>query len=396
MTKTFIRESPWKYLPVKDELFHHEEHYCKEEKSGKYNIAGARVRGKKHRHDGSNCDDWFEFATEGPWTFIAVSDGAGSEKFSRRGAKISCRSAVQCLINELKNHKIHKTNDLAEKVFSKNARGEYEDDDMEFVKKSLHKSINEAHKSLFREIEGMKNDKKYYDILGREPVIDDLSCTILLAVHYMAGDYSIVFTCQIGDGITGVIGDMGLFILGLADSGDFAGETDFLTSPERLTEENLNEKTFAYSGNMKALMVMTDGVCDDYFPYEPELLRLYGDLVINDIINPCNFSEEEIKKSMPEIGTISDISDYSTEGEKITEKGAEIIPILSMEAYSRIIEKSLWEIISEPTLLYAGKKESYFSEKGTPSERLLEFLASYHVRGSFDDRTLIIMYREGL
>ena len=56
-------------------------------------VIAARVRGKKHKHEGTNCDDWYETANYDKITFVAVSDGAGSKKFSRIGAKESCTLA---------------------------------------------------------------------------------------------------------------------------------------------------------------------------------------------------------------------------------------------------------------------------------------------------------------
>ena len=33
-----------------------------------WSLLGARVRGKKHKHEGTNCDDWMEADTAGGWT----------------------------------------------------------------------------------------------------------------------------------------------------------------------------------------------------------------------------------------------------------------------------------------------------------------------------------------
>ena len=85
----------WKYLPVPEnqpEPF--PEYKTINLTLPEFNIIGSRVRGKKHKHEGTNCDDWFEVANYGKIACIAVSDGAGSKKFSRIGAKISCMSAV--------------------------------------------------------------------------------------------------------------------------------------------------------------------------------------------------------------------------------------------------------------------------------------------------------------
>ena len=85
----------WKYLPVPDEPDRHEESAsCSGRSPEGMSIVGAQVRGVKHKHEGLNCDDWFEFKSVGPWTMIAVSDGAGSARFSRVGAEQACKAAV--------------------------------------------------------------------------------------------------------------------------------------------------------------------------------------------------------------------------------------------------------------------------------------------------------------
>ena len=85
----------WNYLPIPENEPEPAPEYlkCNLAYPGAH-VIGARVRGKKHKHEGSNCDDWFEAAAYGDATFLAVSDGAGSKKFSRIGAKESCKAAT--------------------------------------------------------------------------------------------------------------------------------------------------------------------------------------------------------------------------------------------------------------------------------------------------------------
>jgi hypothetical protein len=79
-------------------------------------------------------------------------------------------------------------------------------------------------------------------------------------------------------------------------------------------------------------MLVTDGVADDYFPEDPGMLRLYGDLVKEGIIGPAVHSHE-------------------TGGKRLDQ------PV-------------------------------------SAQEKLRRWLDSYHVKGSFDDRTLVVLYRE--
>lgn len=69
-------------------------------------ILGGRVRGKKHKHEGTDSDDWFEAIPVGPWTILVVSDGGGSYRLSRVGAKSACEAALHSLLASLKDLKL--------------------------------------------------------------------------------------------------------------------------------------------------------------------------------------------------------------------------------------------------------------------------------------------------
>ncbi|NEO28414.1 MAG: protein phosphatase 2C domain-containing protein, partial [Kamptonema sp. SIO4C4] len=100
----------WQYNPIpKDEPDSHSESFCQTLKpSHNYTLLGARVRGKKHKHEGTNCDDWFTCSASGDWTIIAVADGAGSRRFSRVGARASCEASVRYLEDRLRDLKLQK------------------------------------------------------------------------------------------------------------------------------------------------------------------------------------------------------------------------------------------------------------------------------------------------
>ena len=90
-----VTASLWQYNPVPEsEPEPFPEYLTRFYKNDTVEIIGARVRGKKHKHEGTNCDDWFEFEVGTNATYIAVSDGAGSKKYSRIGAKCACKAAV--------------------------------------------------------------------------------------------------------------------------------------------------------------------------------------------------------------------------------------------------------------------------------------------------------------
>ncbi|NER52306.1 MAG: hypothetical protein F6J92_37840, partial [Symploca sp. SIO1A3] len=65
----------WKYVPLpENEPDKHDESKADSIKTpGELKLIGARVRGKKHKHEGTHCDDWFELAVSGDWKILAVS-----------------------------------------------------------------------------------------------------------------------------------------------------------------------------------------------------------------------------------------------------------------------------------------------------------------------------------
>ncbi len=416
-----LKETPtpivaqWKYLPVPDdELDRHSEYYCKSGTSPEgLKLIGARVRGKMHKHNGTNCDDWFDFAVSGNWTIIAVSDGAGSQKFSRVGAKVSCEAAVNYLGDCLKKHKIKYRSTGAELSADLNRypiTWALVGEDIDSVQNSLHQAIQTAYAAVKQEAENRQNqDDCLPAIDGKiELNINDLSATLLLAVHttilYEKTTCSLVLTCQVGDGMMAAISQKGtLQLLGKPDSGDYAGQTYFLTSPNQIESDNLKQKTFVFLGQLKALMVMTDGVADDYFPHDPKMLELYGDLILNQGISMPKPGEKEIAEELEKtcLRNISGIKEVQPNFQKkeqtLTEDGTKEIHISYLAEYAKELKKSVSEVIASPALLWAGSGGELMWEecpKIKSEEKLQIWLDSYYHRGSFDDRTLVILYRE--
>ena len=63
--------SLWQYKPVsEDEPEGFEEYISSGEDIEGGSVTAARVRGKKHKHDGTNCDDWFEYDVNGDWKIL--------------------------------------------------------------------------------------------------------------------------------------------------------------------------------------------------------------------------------------------------------------------------------------------------------------------------------------
>ncbi len=382
----------WKYNPVPQDIEPHSEYASVYENNDYAEIIAARVRGKKHKHEGTNCDDWYEYKMVGDTVIVAVSDGAGSKVLSRIGAKESCVAAVNYLDTEFKG--LQKDNPHMQKGLGMPL------DSKEFIAECtklagiLQGSVNAAFIGAQNAFKSRKTSDELIESLGKVPDIRDFSSTFLAAaivpVNVNGSKEHFVISVQIGDGmIASVNADTSftdaLRILGNADSGNFAGETEFLTSDTVRSPESLMSRTKIGRRKMSSLMLMTDGVADDYYPNSPEILRLYLDLQLNNIIGECGFDKDatsEYKDKMPKPVSYpwvndSDVS-YALQYAK------------NIFAETDLTLENVWgkkDILDVSSLKYFDT-DSYTKDK---SEMLSVWLDNYVERGSFDDRTLVIV-----
>ncbi len=379
--------SIWRYNPIKDDgLELHTEFHAKHTKAENGEIIAARARGKKHKHDGSNCDDWFETAvTDG--CFIAVcADGAGSKSLSRIGARITCENSVEYLKAKL-SELISENPQLKSALASDMAGADF----MEACGK-LAPLVQEAARSSFEalisELKKSYGDRLHNEALGRNPVLSDYYCTYLAAIAVpleINGERQcFTVTAQIGDGCICAINSEAdssacLKLLGEADSGAFSGETDFLS--EKTVDGNvIAGKTRISRGKSDIIMLMTDGVADDYFPAVPMAKRLYLDLCLNGILP---MEGELTAPEQPEPIRFRSVS--------MSQRSVELqySKQLVDESDSENSINMLWD---KRQALKCHSLEAYGISLGdTPQERLLMWLDNYNERGSFDDRTLIII-----
>lgn len=382
--------SLWKYNPVPDSPEPYPEYRNSYEQYSGGEIIAARVRGKKHKHEGSNCDDWYDFTRIDDWVIAVVSDGAGSKPLSRIGAKVSCEAASACLKKELSEFK-GKLPDITADLSKP-----FDDPGFNSVCSRLAQLVQDCFSDAYSAVEGaymIRSGKpEFEEELGRKPDLKDYSGTLLAAVMIpVQNGEHFVIAVQVGDGMiasfnSGADHNGALRILGNADSGAFAGETEFLVSEKMRTPESLGSRTRIQRGKITSLMLMTDGVADDYYPNNPQLLRLYTDLLLNGVIDfpkkeENAASETELKAPEPvAYPWVNDSSvSYSLQYSKnvMKETGD------SLEA---LWDSRFGEVMRRSSL------EGFGIDNGkTKSERLSVWLDNYVERGSFDDRTLLII-----
>lgn len=386
----------WKYNPIpENEPEPYPEYINKTISYPGGTITAARVRGKKHKHDGTNCDDWFETANYKHITFIAVSDGAGSKKFSRIGARESCKAAAGYLKHSFKKE-FENDPDIEKNL----ALDFCEQKCMEVcgvLANIVQKAVIKAYEAVESAFYSRAADSKYSDVLGRNLELRDLSATLLLAVVIPLNNTAkenLVIACQIGDGAIALLNskdefDSSVKLMSEPDSGDFSGETDFLTSPKMQNIELLKSKTKISRGTFDTLFVMTDGVADDYFPNETEIHRLYYDLIINGIIELPENNKISLDSLTPQhismLKKIPNPSAYPWVNDKNIK-----VPVQYTNLICKSAGLSLKDIWNDFAILNLSGLE--LEKKNiSPDERLKIWLDNYVERGSFDDRTLVIV-----
>ena len=393
--------SLWNYFPVPTDQVEPVPEYITLTKTFPGSkITAARVRGKKHKHEGTNCDDWFEVSNYDDITFIVVSDGAGSKKFSRIGARESCRAAAGYLAA---NFKEAISNDAS---IRENLKLEVTDAKFTASCSLLAEILQKASLQAFNAVEAAfysrSTNEEYSKLLGRDLRFNDLSGT-LLVVALIPTDISkkehVVITCQVGDGLIALIDSKGgyndsLKIMGDPDSGDFSGETEFLTSSKNRDIDSYKRKTKVTKDTLDTVLVMSDGVADDYFPADPQIRRLYYDLIVNGIIpsesavkSLDSFSSEDMRlfKQIPSPVAYPWVNDKSIK-----------VPLQYTKKICEKINLSLEDIWSDRTVLdLAAIELKNMADLSDPSERLKVWLDNYVERGSFDDRTLVIATVDG-
>ena len=389
--------SLWKYLPIPTEEPEPAPEYLQSDATlpgGR--VIAARVRGKKHKHEGTNCDDWYEFANVEDVTFLAVSDGAGSKKFSRIGARESCKASVGYLVNaygkmlaEVPGLRDALRQDLSSQACME-ACGR--------IAGLVQRSVIQAWEAVEAAFYSRATDPAYAKVLKRNLDLKDLSGTLLVAaivpLNRETGEHLIV-TCQVGDGMIVSINSKGPFqssvkLLGVPDSGDFSGETEFLTASQMKTMEALQKRTKLSRGVTDTVMLMSDGVADDYFPNETQMRRLYFDLLLNGVIEMENKPADLSQLSQREMSLFKKIPDpivYPWVNDKSVK-----VPIQYTNRICEAMGLTLEDLWADRTVLGVASLEVRENASSSDlGERLRVWLDNYYERGSFDDRTLVVM-----
>lgn len=263
--------SLWKNIPTdKNIKFYKEDCACEyvtvpeNDKGPQKDIVAASKRGRSHAHEGKARDDDFQlyYNSENGWYVIAVADGAGSAKYSRKGSAIACEICVE-----------HCKQALATPTELENAIIE--------LSKAEEGSSNRTISTLIYNIVGGAAHKAHRTILdtakANEDQTRDYSTTLLLAICKKFDFGWFVASFWVGDGAMCIYDKERRYIrlLGTPDGGEYAGQTRFLTMSDIFKPESIMSRLkYSIEKDFTALMLMSDGISDPFFETDANLNRI--------------------------------------------------------------------------------------------------------------------------
>lgn len=263
--------SLWKDIPTdKNIKFFKDDYTCEyitvpeNNKGPQKDIVAASKRGRSHAHEGKARDDDFKLFhnDENGWYILAVADGAGSAKYSRKGSSVACETCVEHCKQALST-----PTELEEAIIA--------------LSTATEGHSNRAISTLIYNIVGGAAHKAHRAILetakSNEDQPRDYSTTLLLAICKKFDFGWFVASFWVGDGAMCIYDKERQYIklLGTPDGGEYAGQTRFLTMKEIFTPESIMSRLkYSIEEDFSALLLMTDGISDPFFETDANLNKV--------------------------------------------------------------------------------------------------------------------------
>lgn len=232
---------------------------------GEHKLIVGSKRGRSHAHEAKPRDDAFEymFHDETGWGIIAVADGAGSAKYSRKGSEIACESVIEFFKN-----------------LEKETIGEIESSIQRYLSDESDENRNKLSSLLGGQLvkaafTAQQNIKE--EATKKEAEVKNYSTTLIFALVKKYQNKYLIASFWVGDGGIGIYDKdkNEVSVLGTPDSGEFAGQTRFLTMNDIFADSSVyNRIKLKVVENFTALILMTDGITDPKFQTDSNLNKI--------------------------------------------------------------------------------------------------------------------------
>ncbi|WP_230513973.1 protein phosphatase 2C domain-containing protein [Limnobaculum parvum] len=246
------------------------------------NIAAASRRGRSHEHIGSFRDDDFFIShdSETGWSIMIVADGAGSAQNSRRGSELASETAGSYLSKQMQGESGQKLKSL-----------------IQDWQPESQKQIGPLFSELYKNAAKLAVNAIESEAIDMAQTTKSYSTTLLATVSIRINDELFAAAFWMGDGAIAAYGPVGkVRLLGMPDSGEYAGQTRFLDN-DAINDSSFNNRIMIGKWTeITHLILMTDGVSDPYFETDNGLTSSdKWDLLVNEIL-PCLQSDETAEK----------------------------------------------------------------------------------------------------
>lgn len=264
--------SLWRNIPTKEDIIFYKKDsdtdYIKVEAGAegapRKDLVAASQRGRSHAQEGKPRDDHFmlSYCPESEWYVMAVADGAGSAKYSRKGSEVACRTAVEYCKTK-----------LADNPEFEQAIRDYVDNREDADKRTslTRQVIDIVYKGAMRAHEAVKRVADANE--GWR--LKDFATTLMFAICKKYDFGWFVASFWVGDGAMCLYDEKAgtAKLLGTPDEGEFSGQTRFLTMPEIFHDPDVAAKRLrmAIVPDFTALILMSDGVSDPMFETDRNL-----------------------------------------------------------------------------------------------------------------------------
>jgi hypothetical protein len=237
-------------------------------------IIGASLRGRSHAHTGKYREDDFAMGcTESGWYVLVAADGAGSASYSREGSRLACTTALPALRDAIAS-----VTDL-DAAFSEESP--FSSDSMEYVRHLAARIFFHAAQQALQALEQVASSSKFS--------LRDLATTLIVVLARRANTSWFTIGFSVGDGGALAISADGSFkALTHADSGEYSGQTRFLTTPGVVDDwQSVLERTRVnVFSDLLTIAVMTDGVSDPLFDTDLDSLNDRAGRSLIDALGP--------------------------------------------------------------------------------------------------------------
>jgi len=260
-------KSLWKNIESKKEdPFWKEDNVAVSAKLGEKTIVVASKRGRSHANVGSFRDDDFAFThfDKNGWNIVAVADGAGSAKLSRKGSEIACKEVVHYFSENLKDEMLTEFDALVKEHKEHTGDGTLKKLNL-FVYNNLGKAALSVHKKL--EQFAAENEVE----------LKDLHSTLIFTLFKKYDFGYTILSFGVGDCPIGVLNkDLSeITLMNWLDVGEFGGGTRFITMPEIFNSDKFATRFgFKLIEDFSFLILMTDGIYDPKFSVEANLEKI--------------------------------------------------------------------------------------------------------------------------